>query len=103
MSDWPHVIQFPWIPVFIGSAILFFVVAVWVWFEHWVDPLRGTIDEPHASAFVRGNCGDAMKISLRFSDDRVVEARYWTDGCGGPSGCFEKLYHETGDWYRIVR
>jgi NifU-like protein involved in Fe-S cluster formation len=28
-----------------------------------------------------------MKISLRFVRDRVVEAKYWTDGCRMSSAC----------------
>ncbi len=28
-----------------------------------------------------------MKISLRFVDDRVVEAKYWTDGCRMSGAC----------------
>jgi len=87
MPDWQCITQIPWATVFTGATIMFVVVAVWIWFEHRVDPLRGTIDEPDASAFVRGNCGDAMKISLRFSEDRVIDAKYWTDGCRMSGAC----------------
>jgi nitrogen fixation NifU-like protein len=34
-----------------------------------------------------GSCGDSMKISLRFANYRVVEAKYWTDGCRMSSAC----------------
>ncbi len=62
-------------------------MAAWTWFVSKVDPGKGTIDSPDASAFLRGNCGDAMKISLKFTEDRVVEAKYWTDGCRMSSAC----------------
>lgn len=73
--------QIPWLPILAGAAVIFTITAVWIWVEYRVDPVWGTMDNPDASAFVRGNCGDAMKISLRLADDRVVEAKYWTDGC----------------------
>ena len=73
--------------MFFGAAVMFLMVAAWIWIEHQVDPHRGTIDSPDASAFVRGKCGDAMKISFNFSRDRVVEAKYWTDGCRMSSAC----------------
>jgi nitrogen fixation protein NifU and related proteins len=79
--------QFPWTSVLLASGLIFIVVAVWVWLQSRVDPSRGTIDSPDASAFLRGKCGDAMKISLMFADDHVVDAKYWTDGCRMSSAC----------------
>ncbi len=87
MPDMSLVNAVPWISVGLGAGAMFVMIAVWIWFEHKVDPHRGTIDNPDATAFVRGNCGDAMKISLRFARDRVVEAKYWTDGCRMSSAC----------------
>jgi nitrogen fixation protein NifU and related proteins len=73
--------------IFIGAALMFTIIGAWVWFQHKVDPERGTMDSPDATAFLKGNCGDSMKISLRFLDDRVVDAKYWTDGCRMSSAC----------------
>ena len=87
MTDWSLVSEIPWTSVALGAGAVFVVVEAWVWFEYRVDPHRGTIDNPDASAFVRGKCGDAMKVSLRFARDRVVEAKYWTDGCRMSSAC----------------
>ncbi|MEW6351205.1 MAG: iron-sulfur cluster assembly scaffold protein [Thermodesulfobacteriota bacterium] len=70
-----------------AACLIFLVIALWVLLEHRLDPHRGTIDMPDASAQVRGTCGDAMKISLKFARDRVVEAKYWTDGCRMSSAC----------------
>lgn len=77
----------PWTSVIIGAALIFAVIGGWTWFVHRSDPERGTIDSPDATAFLRGKCGDAMKISLTFSEDRVVDAKYWTDGCRMSSAC----------------
>jgi nitrogen fixation NifU-like protein len=87
MPDWSLVNEIPWTSVALGAGAMFVVVAAWVWVEYRIDPHRGTIDNPDTSAFVRGKCGDAMKVSLRFVRDRVVEAKYWTDGCRMSSAC----------------
>jgi nitrogen fixation NifU-like protein len=87
MSDWQILTQIQWTTLLLGGVLIFIVIGAWVLFDYKVDPLRGTMDEPDATAFVRGKCGDAMKISLRFSDERVSEARYWTDGCRMSSAC----------------
>ncbi len=39
------------------------------------------IDDPHGKGRITGRCGDTMEIGLRFKEDRVVKASYWTDGC----------------------
>lgn len=87
MADWSFISGIPWTPIFFGAAVIFLIVAIWIWIEHRVDPHRGTIDSPDTSAFLRGKCGDSMKISLKFVDDRVTEAKYWTNGCRMSSSC----------------
>lgn len=79
--------EIPWNSIVGGALLIFLVIGAWTWFQVKSDPERGTIDSPDASAFLRGKCGDAMKISLKFSDDRVVDAKYWTDGCRMSSSC----------------
>jgi nitrogen fixation NifU-like protein len=87
MFDWQILTQIQWTTLLLGGVLIFLVIGAWVLLDYRVDPLRGTMDEPDATAFVRGRCGDAMKISLRFSDERVTEAKYWTDGCRMSSAC----------------
>jgi nitrogen fixation protein NifU and related proteins len=77
----------PWPSILTAAALIFLVIGGWTWFMSRSDPQRGTIDSPDASAFLKGKCGDSMKISLRFHRDRVVEAKYWTDGCRMSSSC----------------
>jgi NifU-like protein involved in Fe-S cluster formation len=79
--------QIPWTSIVLAAGVLFVVVAAWTWFQSKVEPDRGTIDSPDATAYLRGKCGDAMKISLKIAEDRVVEAKYWTDGCRMSSAC----------------
>jgi nitrogen fixation protein NifU and related proteins len=87
MSEWSFIKDIPWSAVTVGAVTIFVVAFAWIWFEQRVDPWRGTIDDPDASAFVRGKCGDSMKLSLTFLNDKVVDAKYWTDGCRMSSAC----------------
>ena len=87
MSEWSFIKDIPWSAVTIGAVTIFVVSFAWIWFEQRVDPWRGTIDDPDASAFVRGKCGDSMKLSLIFLNDKVADAKYWTDGCRMSSAC----------------
>ncbi len=87
MTDFQFLYAVPWKSVLEGAALIFLFIGAWTWLQLKSDPERGTIDSPDASAFVRGKCGDAMKISLNFFRDRVVEAKYWTDGCRMSSAC----------------
>jgi nitrogen fixation NifU-like protein len=57
-------------------------------FQRWRNPLyNGKIKTPDAYARVTGKCGDTMEIYLKFTDDRVKEASYVTDGCGSSTVC----------------
>lgn len=77
----------PWIHLLAASAVIFIIVGLWVLaLQRW-NPTLGTLDSPDATAYLRGSCGDAMEISLRFHDGRVVDAKYWTDGCRFSSDC----------------
>jgi nitrogen fixation NifU-like protein len=87
MTDFQFLYAVPWKSALAGAVVIFLLIGGWTWLQLKTDPERGTIDSPDASAFVRGKCGDAMKISLNFFQDRVVEAKYWTDGCRMSSAC----------------
>ena len=51
--------------------------------ELWRNPQNaGSLDYPDGYGQVTGPCGDTMQIWLRVRDDVVVEATFWTDGCG---------------------
>ncbi len=102
----------PWHTIMACSAILMLVLGGWVFFLNKFNPTLGTIDEPDAVAIARGNCGDSMKISLKFQSGKVVNASYWTDGCKFSSECgaaatrlaLGKTPEEVADIdYRIIR
>jgi nitrogen fixation NifU-like protein len=77
----------PWTTIVIAAVVMFCIIVLWVLVQYKFNPTWGTIDEPDATAYVKGSCGDAMKISLSFHDGRVVNAKYWTDGCRMSNEC----------------
>jgi nitrogen fixation NifU-like protein len=79
--------QVPWLSILAAAGLIAGVIGVWVLIQYAFNPAWGTMDEPDASAFLRGSCGDAMKISLKFSDGKVADATYWTDGCRMSNAC----------------
>ncbi len=60
-------------------------------FDRWRHPrYNGRMEDPDGWARITGECGDSMEIYLRFKDNRVAEASYFTDGCASSmvSGSF---------------
>ncbi len=70
-----------------ATIILVFVLGLWIVILNRINPTLGTMDEPDVVALATGKCGDSMKISLKFDKDRVVDAKYWTNGCRSSNEC----------------
>jgi nitrogen fixation NifU-like protein len=51
----------------------------------------GVIENSDAFGEIKGPCGDTMKISLRIEDGEIVDACFWTDGCGASIACGSML------------
>lgn len=51
--------------------------------DHAMNP-RNVGSLPNADGFgsITGPCGDTMEIWLRVKEGRIVDATFWTDGCG---------------------
>ena len=50
--------------------------------QRWINPSQmGEIRDPQAYGKVTGPCGDTVKISLKIENDRIIDARFLTDGC----------------------
>ena len=50
---------------------------------HFLNPRNlGQIQAPDGFGKVTGPCGDTMEIYLRVNGDKVINATFWTDGCG---------------------
>ena len=57
-------------------------------FERWQNPLHaGPMDNPDGHGRVTGSCGDTMQIFLKFEKNKIKEATFLTDGCGGSTVC----------------
>ena len=51
--------------------------------EHFLNPRNlGEIRGPDGFARITGPCGDTMEIYVSVRGDKVMNATFWTDGCG---------------------
>ncbi len=51
--------------------------------DHFLNPRNlGEIPDPDGFARVTGPCGDTMEIWLKVRDGKIINASFWTDGCG---------------------
>ena len=56
--------------------------------DHAMNPRNvGCIKEADGFARITGPCGDTVEISLKVKGERVVDAAFWTDGCGTTIAC----------------
>jgi len=56
--------------------------------ELWKNPQNaGSLDYPDGYGQVTGPCGDTMQIWLRVKADVIIDATFWTDGCGTSVVC----------------
>lgn len=52
------------------------------------DPaIYGRLNNPTSSACLKGPCGDEMEFYLVISDDKVAEAKYFSEGCAATRAC----------------
>jgi len=51
------------------------------------DEYFGRMNDPTASASIKGICGDEMEFYLVIRDDRIEDIRYYTNVCGNTRSC----------------
>ena len=51
------------------------------------DEFFGRMNDPTASASIKGLCGDEMEFHLVIRGDRIEDVRYYTEGCGNTRSC----------------
>lgn len=57
-------------------------------FERWQHlKFKGRLEDFDVHGHALGNCGDSMDIYLKFDNEQVVDASYFTDGCGSSNVC----------------
>lgn len=47
----------------------------------------GRMNDPTSASYLKGPCGDAMEFYLVIEQDRIVEVKYYTDGCHATRAC----------------
>ncbi len=60
-------------------------------FQRWRNPkFNKKMENPDGHAVIKGECGDIMEIFLKFNNNRVIDASYFTNGCASSavSGSF---------------
>jgi len=51
--------------------------------DHFLNPRNlGEMSTPDGFSKITGPCGDTMEIYLKVRNDKVINASFWTDGCG---------------------
>ena len=58
--------------------------------ERWLNPkYMGEMESPQGYGSVTGQCGDTVKVYLSIYNDKIIDARFLTDGCATTiaSGC----------------
>jgi nitrogen fixation NifU-like protein len=57
-------------------------------FDRWRNPrFQGRMESADAHARLTGDCGDSIEIYLKFENNIVKQASYFTDGCASSSIC----------------
>ena len=50
--------------------------------KRWLNPTyMGEIENPQGYGNITGPCGDTMHIFLRINNDKIIDARFLTNGC----------------------
>jgi len=50
--------------------------------QKWLKPrYMGEMENPQGYGNITGPCGDTVKIFLRIDNDKIIDARFTTDGC----------------------
>lgn len=56
--------------------------------EHAMNPKNvGNMPDADAYAYIAGPCGDNMEMWLKIRNGMVIDASFWTNGCGTTIAC----------------
>ncbi len=72
------------INLLIGTILFTVIIVLWFIIYYLQNP---EIDNPDGKARITGKCGDTMEISLKFNEDKLVNATQWTNGCSYSLSC----------------
>lgn len=56
--------------------------------KHAQEPKNvGKIEHPDGQGKIKGICGDTIEISIKIKDNKIIDAKFLTDGCGLSIAC----------------
>ncbi len=56
--------------------------------ENFMQPQNvGKIEDADGSGAIKGVCGDTMQICFKVANDKIIDIRFLTDGCGPTIAC----------------
>jgi nitrogen fixation NifU-like protein len=56
--------------------------------NEWRNPQNiGKIENPDSWSRAKGTCGDTVGLYLSIKDDKIMDAKFLTDGCGATIAC----------------
>jgi nitrogen fixation NifU-like protein len=56
--------------------------------KRWKEPMyMGRMENAHSKSRLTGSCGDSVEIYLKFENDKICEALFFSDGCGPSVVC----------------
>ncbi|MFA5088769.1 MAG: iron-sulfur cluster assembly scaffold protein [Candidatus Omnitrophota bacterium] len=47
----------------------------------------GRMNDPTASSYLKGPCGDSMEFYLVIENNKITDIKYYTNGCGATRAC----------------
>jgi len=53
----------------------------------------GRMNDPTASSYLKGPCGDSMEFYLVIENKKITDIKYYTDGCGATRACAAMAAH----------
>ncbi|MFH1387489.1 MAG: iron-sulfur cluster assembly scaffold protein [bacterium] len=52
-----------------------------------MDRFYGRMNGPTSSSYVKGLCGEEMEFYLAIENDKIIEVKYYTEGCDSTRAC----------------
>jgi nitrogen fixation NifU-like protein len=53
----------------------------------------GMMNDPTASSYLTGPCGDSMEFYLVIEDNKIIDIKYFTEGCVATKACAAMVAH----------
>jgi len=51
------------------------------------EKFYGRMNDPTSSSYIKGLCGEIMEFYLHIENDKIIEVKYYTEGCKTTKAC----------------